>query len=200
VTGVALRHVPRPVRTLAIVGCGAQGRRNLAVILAGRPGVEEVRAFDRAPAAMDALLAIAGDRRKVAASSPEEALAGADVVVTAVTVSLGADRLNGEGTAEDAVILPLDYDDAVAPAAASGAGLFTVDDLDQYRSTLHESFAGYREPDGELADLVTGRLAVPTGARSVITNLGIAMDDVALGGLAYDVAQERGIGRTVPFA
>jgi ornithine cyclodeaminase/alanine dehydrogenase-like protein (mu-crystallin family) len=200
VTGVALRHVPRPARTLAMVGCGAQGRRNLAVILAEHPEIVEVRAFDRVAAATDALLALAGSRRIVAAPSPEAALEGADVVVTAVTVSLGEGRLTGEGTTADAVLLPLDYDDALAPAAAIGAALYAVDDLGQYRSTFHENFAGYPEPHGELADIVAGRLVVPSDARSVLMHLGIAMDDVALGALAYDRARDRGIGRTVPFS
>ena len=200
VTGVALRHVPRRVRRLGIVGCGVQGRRNLGVILAERPEIEEVRAYDRVPAATDALLALAGDRRTVAAPTPESALDGADVVVTAVTVSQGEGRLSGASTAAEAVLLPLDYDDALAPAAALGAALYTVDDLGQYRSTFLESFAGFPEPHGELADIVAGRLAVPVDARSVLMHLGIAMDDVALGALAYDRARERGIGRTVPFA
>jgi ornithine cyclodeaminase/alanine dehydrogenase-like protein (mu-crystallin family) len=200
VTGVALRQVPRPCRILALVGCGAQGRRNLAVILEEHPEIAEVRAFDRVTAATDALLALAGNRRTVAAPTPEAALEGADIVVTAVTVSLGENRLTGEGTTADAILLPLDYDDALAPAAAIGAALYTVDDLGQYRSTFHESFAGYPEPHGELADIVAGRLAVPAYARSVLMHLGIAMDDVALGALAYDRARQRGLGRTVPFS
>ena len=199
VTGVALRHVRRRARRLAIVGCGAQGRGNLGMILAERPEIEEVRAYDRTPAAMDALLALAGDRRTSAASTPEAALDGADVVVTAITVSLGEGRLTGEGTAAEAVLLPLDYDDALAPAAAHAAALYAVDDLGQYRSTFNENFAGFPEPHGELADIVAGRLSIPTDERSVLMHLGIAMDDVALGALAYDRAQERGIGRTVPF-
>ncbi len=199
VTGVALRHVPRRARRLGMVGCGAQGRRNLDVILAERPEIEEIRAYDRAPTATDALLALAGERRTFAAPTPEAALDGADIVVTAITVSLGQGRLTGEGTEADAVFLPLDYDDALAPAAAHAAALYTVDDLGQYRSTFHESFAGFPEPQGELADIVAGRLAIPTDARSMLMHLGIAMDDVALGALAYDRAVERGIGQTVPF-
>jgi len=46
---------------------------------------------------------------------------------------------------------------------------------------------------------VAGNLIVPAQGRSVLMHLGIAMDDVALGALAYDRARERGIGRTVPF-
>ena len=40
---------------------------------------------------------------------------------------------------------------------------------------------------------------MPATGRSVFTNLGIAMDDVALGALAYERARERGLGRTVDF-
>jgi ornithine cyclodeaminase/alanine dehydrogenase-like protein (mu-crystallin family) len=113
-------------------------------------------------------------------------------------VLLGDGRLTGEGATADAVLLPLDYDDALAPAL--GAALYAVDDLGQYRSTFHENFAGYPEPHGELADIVAGRLAVPSDARSVLMHLGIAMDDVALGALAYDRARECGLGRTVSFS
>ena len=134
-----------------------------------------------------------------AAPTPESALVDADLIVTAVTVSLGEGRLSGAGTTADAVLLPLDYDDALAPAAALGAALYAVDDMGQYRSTFPESFAGFPEPHGELADIVAGRLPVLADARSVLMHLGIAMDDVALGALAYDRARQRGIGRPVPF-
>jgi ornithine cyclodeaminase/alanine dehydrogenase-like protein (mu-crystallin family) len=199
VSGVALRQLSRPVSTLAIVGCGVQGRRNLSAILAGHPEIAEVRAYDRAPAATAALLALAGDRRTITADSPEAALDGADVVVTAVTVPMGAGRLNGAGATGNAVFLPLDYDDALAPSVAQGAGLYTVGDLGQYRSTFHENLAGFPEPHGELGDIVAGTLSVPTDARSVLMHLGIAMDDVALGGLAYDRAIARGMGQRVAF-
>jgi ornithine cyclodeaminase/alanine dehydrogenase-like protein (mu-crystallin family) len=199
VSGVALRQLSRPVSTLGIVGCGVQGRRNLSAILAGHPEIAEVRAYDRAPAATSALLALAGDRRTVAAESPEAALEGADVVVTAVTVPMGAGRLTGAGAGANAVFLPLDYDDALAPAVAQGAALYTVDDLGQYRANFDEHFAGFPEPAGELGDIVAGTLSVPSDARSVLMHLGIAMDDVALGGLAYDRAIARGIGKRVAF-
>ena len=199
VSGVALRQLARPVSTLAFVGCGVQGRRNLSAILDGHPEITEVRAYDRVPAATSALLALAGDRRTAAAVTPEAALVGADVVVTAVTVPMGDGRLTGAGTAANAVFLPLDYDDALAPSVAHEAALYTVDDLGQYRSTFHENFAGFPEPHGELGDIVAGTLSVPDDARSVLMHLGIAMDDVALGGLAYDRAIERGIGQRVAF-
>lgn len=44
-------------------------------------------------------------------------------------------------------------------------------------------------------------LAVPQGGRRVFLNMGIAMDDVALGALCYDraLALALGAGRTIVF-
>ena len=85
------------------------------------------------------------------------------------------------------------------PSVALGAALSTADDLGQYRSTFPENFTGFPDPAGELGDIVAGTLAVPADARSVLMHLGIAMDDVALGGLCYDLAIARGIGTRVAF-
>ncbi len=198
VSGVVLRHVPGAPRTVAVIGCGVQGRRHLEAIVAERPEIEEVRAYDRAPEATDRFLAGAGDRRTVAAASPDEALEGAELVVTAVTVRLER-RLTAEGTAEDAVLLPVDYDDAMDPTTARAAACYVVDDLSQYRSMMDEHFGGFPEPGAELAQVVTGAFPVPERGRRIFMNLGIAMDDVALGALVHDRARERGVGLSITF-
>ena len=83
--------------------------------------------------------------------------------------------------------------------ASSDAVLYVVDDLGQYHANAAEHFEGYREPDGELAEVVAGTLAVPESGRRMFLNMGIAMDDVALGALCYDRARERGVGRAIEF-
>jgi alanine dehydrogenase len=198
-SGVVLRHVPDRPSVLAIVGAGLQGRRHAELILELLPEVEEVRVFDVVAEAAELLLAQVGDRRRVAASSPDEALKGADLVVTAVTVSLDDRRLDATNTAENALLLPLDYDDAMSPAAAADAALYVVDDPVQYASVGSLHFSGFREPDGELAQVVAGTLPVPGHGRRLFLNMGLAMNDVALGAHVYDLALERGIGRTIAF-
>jgi len=198
-TGVVLRHVTGRPSVLAIVGAGLQGRRHAELILEMRPGIEEVRVFDVEPAATEALLTQIGDRRAVVAASPEEAVEGADLIVTAVTVPLGEGRLTGATTADDALLLPVDYDDAMGPSVAAEASLYVVDDPGQYASVQELHFAGFREPDGELAQVVAGEIEVPDHGRRVFLNMGIAMDDVALGARVYDLARERGIGRSIAF-
>lgn len=198
-TGVVIRHVPDQPSVLAIVGAGLQGRRHTELILEMRPGIREVRAFDVAPAATASLLAEVEGRVTVAAVSPIEALEGADLVVTAVTVSLGEERLTAANSADDALLLPVDYDDAMGPEVAADATLYVVDDPGQYASVQDLHFSGFRAPDGELAQVVAGGLTVPERGRRVFLNMGLAMDDVALGALVYDLARERGIGRTIAF-
>jgi ornithine cyclodeaminase/alanine dehydrogenase-like protein (mu-crystallin family) len=198
VSGVVMRQLAdEPVR-LAIVGAGVQGRRHLELLLDLSPGIEQVRAFDAEPWATEALLSLAEDRDRVAAASAEEALDGADLVVTVVTVTLEP-RLTAANTDADAVLLPVDYDDALGPPAANDASFYVVDDREQYASVASAHWEGFREPDGELAEVVAGTRAVPARGRRMFLNMGIAMDDVALGGLCYERAIERGVGRTIAF-
>ena len=196
VSGVVLRQVWMQPRTVAIAGAGAQGRRHLELVLELHPSVEEVRAFDAIPAASESLLALAGDRRTVVASSAVEAIAGADVVITTLTTMLSP-RLTCEEAAPDAVLLPVDYEFGLDPLATRDAVLYAVDDLGQYHANVAEHFADYREPDGELAQVVAGTLPVPASGHRMFLNMGIAMDDVAFGSLCYDRAVERGIGRRI---
>ena len=183
---------------MGIVGAGLQGRRHLELMLELRPSIEEIRVFDAVPEASRSLLELAGDRSGIATASAEEAVAGVDVVATMVTVPLEP-RLSCAETAPDALLLPVDYDDAMAPTAANEAALYVVDDLGQYGSVRAEHFGVFREPDGELAQVVAGELEVPEGGRRMFLNMGIAMDDVALGALCYDRALELGAGTTIAF-
>lgn len=198
VSGVVMRHVPSEPRALAIVGAGVQGRRHLELLLEQRPGIEQVRVFDAVPDASRALLVLAGDREGIVATDARGALEGSDLVVTVVTVPLEP-RLDAANTHPDAVLLPVDYDDALGAEAANASSLYVVDELGQYKSVSDRHWDGFRDPDGELADVVAGTLAVPTSGRRVFLDMGIAMDDVALGALCYDRAMERGIGRTIEF-
>jgi alanine dehydrogenase len=198
VSGVVLRHVPDRPRVVALVGAGVQGRRHLELVIHLRPEVETVQAFDRDPSAAASLLRLAGDRPTLAASSAADAIRGADLVITTVTAPIDV-RLDAEETADDAVLLPVDYDDAMSAHSANASSLYVVDDLDQYRSVADLHFAGFREPDAELAQVVAGEVIVPTTGRRTFLNMGIAMDDVALGGLLFDRAQAQGVGRTITF-
>lgn len=198
VSGLAMRQVPAQVGTLSIIGCGAQGRRHLAVALTEHPEVQTVRAYDRSRDAVQALSQLSQGRRVVSAGSASEAIEGADMVITGVTARLDP-LLEADAAADDAVFLPLDYDDAIAAGVVNGATAYIVDDRGQYDSVLHRAFEGFREPDAELGDLVAGRTSVPPSGRRVLLNMGLAMEDIAVGALVLKRSLAAGIGEQVRF-
>lgn len=198
VSGLAMRQVNGQVGTLSIIGCGAQGRRHLTVALTEHPEVHTVRTFDRSPDAVRALAQLADGRKVVSARSPSDAIEGADMVVTGLTAKLDP-PLEADRAADDAVFLPLDYDDAIAASVANGATAYVVDDRGQYDSVLHRAFHGFRDPDAELGDLVAGRTSIPTSGRRVLLNMGLAMEDIAVGALVLERSLAAGLGEQVRF-
>ncbi len=199
VSGVTMRHVPGDPQHLAIVGCGLQGHRHLEVALEVHPNLKKVTAYDRDPERMRDLLAAAGDRETRAAESPTDAVEGADLVITTITVPLDP-KLDCANTDPNALLLPVDYDDAMAPKAFDDAVVYCVDDLGQYGSVADILyFHGLPKPDTHLAAVVAGEYEVPTVGRRAFLNMGIAMDDVALSSLVLDRALASGAGRYIEF-
>lgn len=198
VSGVTMRHVPGDPKHLAIVGCGLQGNRHLEVALEVRPGLTHVTAYDRNPGRAQEMLDKAGDRVTRVASSPTDAVTGADLVITTITVPLDP-KIDCANTDPDALLLPVDYADAMAQAAFDNAVIYSVDDPGQYNSVIEMYFSGLPKPTADLASVVSGRVTVPETGRRMFLNMGIAMDDVALSALVLERAAAAGVGRQIEF-
>ena len=200
VSGVTMRHVPGAPTRVGIVGCGVQGRRHLEATLAVHPEVEEIVAYDHRHENAQAVFELAADRRTTFVNSPQEALEGVDIAITCITRALEP-KVDAANTHENALLLPVDYDDAMGVAAFAGAGVFVVDDHEQYAAVAARGhyFQGLPQPHTELAEVVIGGVAVPEHGRRMFLNLGIAMDDIALGQLVLERAQERQVGQRVQF-
>ena len=198
-SGVTMRHVPGDPKHLALVGCGVQGRRHLEVALDVHPGLTHVTAYDHVDGVAQQLLDNAGDRVTNVADTPIDAVAGADLVITTITVPLDP-KLDCANTDPDALLLPVDYDDAMAPAAFEDAVVYCVDDLGQYGSVAGSLyFFGLPKPFTHLAAVVAGEYDVPATGRRMFLNMGIAMDDIALSSLVLDRAAAAGVGRYIEF-
>ena len=78
-------------------------------------------------------------------------MASADLVVTTITVPLDP-KLDCASTDPNALLLPVDYDDAMAPEAFHDAVIYCVDDLGQYGSVADDLYffglAQTRYPSG----------------------------------------------------
>ena len=190
-------------RTVAIVGAGAQGRSQLSAIRLMR-GITHVRIFDPSSEAVSTFVAdgCCADLETHRAATLEEALNGADIVVTATwarepfltlrhlrpglhITTLGPDQPGKCEVAADALkaarVIVDDRRLALDMGAVGGAGL----GVEAIHAELGEVLAGDRV-GREGPDDVT-----------IFGSVGLAFQDLAVGWLAYSIASERGIGRTI---
>ncbi|MBI2944272.1 MAG: ornithine cyclodeaminase family protein [Candidatus Wallbacteria bacterium] len=206
-TAVAARFLARPdSRSLAILGCGVQGRSNLEMLRTELPGLCEVRAFDIRAETASSYAAWAerafGVTVRVAAS-PREAVQGADIVVTAGPILQEPSPVIEPGwLAEGVFCCTLDFDSYVTPEAMEACPRRLTDELAQlayYRK------AGYfrRTPpiEEDLGMLLTGRIPGRSnpGERILAVNLGLAVEDMACAVRLYERATRQGAGVRLPL-
>ena len=206
--GVAARYLARPeAETVAIVGCGVQGRSSLRALAAALPRLRRVRCRDAVDAAARAFVDelsrdLPGLDFSICASAPE-AVRGADVVVTAIPMDGQAPLLDAGDLPEGALAVALDYDAAWTPAAMAACDRVICDDLAQ---TLATSAAGAHLAaipplDTDLGLIAAGRAPGRTDDRERIfcLNLGVATHDVLTARLVYDRARAAGLGVELPL-
>ena len=192
-SGVCVRRwAPEGWRTAAILGCGEQGAYHAAMLRALNPEAEIV-AYDPTPARAEAL----PGRSRVAASV-EDAVADADVVVSAAPIvrepqpSVHPDMLKPKH-----LLLPIDFDAVIARDAIESADLFVTDHLAQfahYRTLGHfrdwpapADAVGARVLDGEHPD------------RVVACNLGVGALDAAFAAHVHEAAVATETGIALPL-
>jgi ornithine cyclodeaminase/alanine dehydrogenase len=184
-SGVCIRKwAPEGWREIAVLGAGEQGRYHTRVVNELNPEAV-IRAYDPHPERVAAL-----EGRVEAAGSPTEAVAGAEVVVSAGPIvddpesPLGPDWLG-----ERWLALPIDFDFYFSAATVAAADLFLVDDVGQfeyYRSLGH--FREWPVPAGTVGESHERR------ERVLCCNLGVGALDAALAAQVLGRAREEGVG------
>jgi alanine dehydrogenase len=192
-SGVCIRRwAPTGWSTAAILGCGEQGVFHARLLTALNPEVH-IRAYDPHPERIERLGAWVEP-----VGSEEEAVAGADVVVTAAPIvedprpPIGADALG-----ERWLVLPIDFDALVRADVIEAAKVFAVDDVGQfeyYREQGH--FRGWRSPERSVGEAL-GREGAP--ARVACVNLGIGALDAAFAKRVVDAAHSERAGHDLPL-
>ena len=201
VSGVAIgRFAPRVSERApraALVGAGVQGQSHLAVLGHVLPGVE-LAVFDRHPERAEELAARARATRGIAAAraceSARDAVAGADVVVTAAAFGPVRQVMTNDWLAPEALVVPVDYATYCAAEVAREAALFLVDHRDQFLANRDAGlFDGYPDPRRTLGEAILDGTPRPPG-RVVVTHLGVGLADVVFGDAIVRTAAERGLG------
>lgn len=206
VSAVATRLLAREdARVLGILGAGVQARSHLDAMRAVR-AFDDVRIYSPTPAHAAALAAEAGAQ---AVASAEDAVRGADVVVTATSsvepvlrrewLSSGA-HVNVVGGRPPAM---RELDVATVADAA-----FYVDRRESaeaeafdYRDALDAGAIGPDHIRGEIGELLIGAVPGRSDAfqLTVFRSLGLAVEDLAAAEYVVRRARERGFGVEVPF-
>jgi ornithine cyclodeaminase/alanine dehydrogenase len=202
VSGLAARLLAPPHSAVAaILGAGVQARTQLAALAAAVPTLRDVQVYDVRRDAAERFLAdapaLAGAVRVTAVRSAEEAVAGANIVVTAGPILHEPQPvIRREWLKEGVLGLPIDFD-SMWGGADLDVGTYFVDDLAQYRHYQGQGyFRAAPEPRGDLGDLVVSRVPGRQSAaqRIVSMNLGVAICDMATASLIYERAVQGQVG------
>ena len=200
--GAEALSVPE-ARIVAIIGAGVQGRSQLAALRLVRP-IDVARVFDTDAGAAQRFASDPGCSGLTVAvtASLEEAIDGADLIVTATwarepflfkrhlrpgihITTLGPDEPGKCEVAADAfeiaVVVVDDRRLAVEMGAVGGACL------------------GPEVIHAELGEVLAGTRSGRTDAKqiTIFASVGLAFQDLAAGWLAYTLARQHGIGRSV---
>jgi alanine dehydrogenase len=208
-TAVAAKHLARAdARTVAILGCGVQGRSQLRALARVR-SIERVFAWDGSPSAADSYSREMGAELEcdvIATDDYHRVVARCDVIITCTASHLpllGADDVS-PGTFVAGVGADSENKHELAPELLARSTL-VVDVLDQCTriGDLHHALdAGAMRRDqvhAELADVVSGRRP---GRRSadevtVFDSTGTALEDVAAAAVVYERAVASGRTRAI---
>ncbi|MBN1179874.1 MAG: ornithine cyclodeaminase family protein [Anaerolineae bacterium] len=205
-TAVAARRLARPESAvLGVLGCGVQGRTNTEALNVLFP-LEKVLAYDVNSEFAQRFAADVGDRFELqveVVETPQEAVSGCDMVVTAGPIlKVPHATIQGGWLDVGAFASLVDFDSYWHADALQEVDKFCTDDvpqLEHYRSIGY--FQHIPPIHADLGELVTGKKPgreTPT-ERIMACNLGLAMDDMAVAPAIYRRAAEMGIGTWLPL-
>jgi ornithine cyclodeaminase len=205
VSAVATKLLARKdAKTLAIIGAGVQAQSHLEAIPLVR-NIEDVRIVSRTSAKAEAL---AGTNARVVASV-EEAVRGADIVVTAT--SSREPILKREWLKDGVHINAVGSSIAVAreldSSTVAAASLFvdrresTINESGDYLFALREGAIADGHIRAELGEILTGQAKGRTSESEItlFKSLGLAVEDLASAQFLFDKASREDAGTWVDF-
>ncbi len=200
-SALAAKYLARPEsETAAIVSCGVQGRTHLQALAAVFP-LKKAYAYDIRPdiqkrftEEMSAVLKL----DVLEARDPQQAVSEADLVVTSGPILRNpAPAIRKDWLKAGAFASAVDYDSYWAPEALAQIDKLCTDDLSQFKYYREAGFfQGMALPYAELSEIIAGRKPgrERPEERTMAMNLGLALEDIALGAAVYRAAREKGIG------
>ncbi|MGA3294508.1 MAG: ornithine cyclodeaminase family protein [Candidatus Acidiferrales bacterium] len=211
-SGVATRVMAREdARAVGIIGTGLQARTQLEAVVHAR-NLERVRAFGRDAERRERFAREMTEKlgvRVTPASSAEEAVRGADILITSTTskTPVVEGRWLERGMHVNAIGANFAEKRELDAEAVRRCDVIAADSVEQSKVEAGDLIQGFAEDVARwngvhgLAEVVSGRIPGRT-SRDQITlfkSNGIAIEDIVLGGRIYELARERGLGREIPM-
>jgi ornithine cyclodeaminase/alanine dehydrogenase len=205
-TALSAKYLARPDSSVVgVLGCGVQARTNLEGLKALFP-IERVMAYDIHGELAETYaleMATCFGIEGTAVSTPEEAVKGCDIVVTAGPILKTPHATIQAGwLGEGAFASLVDFDSYWHADALGEVDKFCTDDTPQLRFYQEQGyFQGIPPVHADLGELVTGRKPgrEEPRERTMTANLGLALDDMAVAPLVYRKAMQEGIGVRLPL-
>ena len=211
-SGVATKYLANPgARTACIIGTGYQARTQLEAVAAVRH-LARVRAFGRDPQRRETFCREMSERIGVAvkpASSGEEAVKGAEIVITATSANKVV--LEGPwlepGMHINAMGANWPQKRELDAAAVARAQKIVVDSIEQSKMEAGDLIQAFGEDESrwsavhELAQIVAGKEPGRTAPDQVtlFKSNGIATWDLAAAVRVYEMAVAKGMGKKIPL-
>lgn len=202
-SALVARHLAKVSdKTLAMLGCGLQGRAHLEAIKGEVPSLSECRAYDIIPERQNSYVREMDGQFGIAvesATSVEEAVRDADIVVTGGPITEERKpTLQANWISPGTLIITIDYDSYVTDTCIERMDIILTDDRGQIEDArINEGkFLGVTRIDADNAELVTHGMGKREyeDQRVLAFNLGIALEDVATAAEIYRRAEQSNIG------
>ena len=190
-SAVAAKYLGRADSSVvAFIGCGVQAHSHLDAFADLFP-LKEVRALGRGSANRDALCETARAKGldAIASANAQEALTGADLVVTSVTREVGREPFLDAGWLKPGAFAAVtDIAEPWIPGTMPAFERVIIDDLEQEAAT--EPMVDPALVKGDLTSLVQGKAPGRESEDELNAFIfrGLALGDLALAGLAYQRA------------
>jgi ornithine cyclodeaminase/alanine dehydrogenase-like protein (mu-crystallin family) len=211
-SAVATRLLARAdASDMAILGAGVQARSHLAAMACVRP-IRRARVASRDPARARAFAAESAARYEFPiepVASAEQAVRGADLVVTATTAAEPIVRREwvAAGAHINAVGSSIPTTRELDTATVAAASLFvdrresTLNEAGDYLFAAREGAIGPEHIRAEVGDVLIGAHPGRTSPDEItlFKSLGLAVEDLAAAEYVYRQAQAQGVGTWVEF-
>ena len=200
VSGVGAKFLARKdSEVLCIVGTGVQGKYHALCLTHVLPSIKTIRIFDKwAPSLksfQETIGPILGSAINIeVAKTVEEAITGADVIITA-TGKLLEPMFFDEWVKPGALILPI-HTGGWNRDILTKMDKVIMDDWSQFSQFAKSTYSPMPDPYAELSEVVSGKKAGRENdqERIIDFNVGLAIHDIVVGHRVLEKAKEQGLG------